>query len=1438
MINKIFKSIFIIVFVFTLFVHKIVRAQTHDSVENNIQKIESYLNHANTHFWLGRYWKNSLKEFQIANKYVDSAESILKNNNIDSLSFKSFKLRLLNFKNEIAITEDICVDNMNGRFPLFMSLMGEINNFEFIDEPLEIACENAIDELLNLNTIKPSKPLKDLMTYVVLEINPYDPTIEEVCAQYINNNSVNYVISRHELSLILNENKDYFNKNDYLRISKFFNVNSIGKYSINIVDQVDKINYVNASFDYFNPQGKQIISQTVGESLVLDKVGVRLKALLNAVLYPFFLFAILSLLFNILFSRIYINKKWTSLRDNISLLLSTIVGLAIASVTSVCLFMLLDLYSPSPDDFFKSIQSKLWIISTPFLIGCLSPIIAVLFVGLIFKKRILGEKPLIIAFLQGSFIGSLFPILFHYYIMNEVSSSLNVFLIFSTFATFSAVLSGLSYFNYEINPGSKKYLVFSVLYTFPLIIFNLFLIKNQDLINLDQICYLILSYVPIILLERYWRKIYNIFSSVKKEDINTKPGKIGDLDKLINATISTEETGTRVDFKSNIRNQLLNAVKSTYDQPQVGFQKESEKINVLYIKGPQGIGKSTLLEKELSKKYEDTYFYGDCDEFQDGNTVPYEPFVQAFGDVVGEGVFLSGDRNAKMVLNKLKPGIEETPIGSLALSMIDTNSFAGASVKEICKVFEIFITEKVNSLNSRKPLFFVLEDTHWMDKETYDLLLEFLKMIRILKKRLKFDFILIITERVSEQEPRLGNKEYDEFLNELKAEQYYNFNNLFNVSDDGSSFVGDDFCEKFLVDCEIDINFKTRQKISDGFKSLGFNNPGHILESLKYIISHNWFTEKNGDLFLKEEADFKNIPLPSQLKEMFAEKFSMLDDELKRILETASFIGETFEANILSEIWKVDRLVLLHKLRIAEDYGFVKDLSDKDDVYKFSSKSIMSELRKYASKGNTLDQKPQLVKEYHRIIADIMLNKKQIDPNTFDINIVSQLADRTFFNRDQMPEDAFRLNYITAKRSLNKVNTKHAIEYIKRLKVLIETENIPLKDRIKTLILKQKVYLVDLSSGNFQEALQNTKNLKQLFNKLDINDEEFMSLYEVYYIDQLQLYFDSLIHFNSQEFKIKKPSHEAEIELLCNSENLKVISDKIIFTQRFYYVETFLFKEIEKAKSALEILKIDIESHNSKNNRIYGRVLNSLANIYQRLGIDPEKSKALWIKRLMLVLEESNIVINDESDISIFRKVSKNYSSLIFDLKKDVLYSTGAYSRFIFTNDKNYELALELSKLVKNMNLIAGDYRGLSTASGFISMCYNQLYRQTNDKDLFEKAFYFNEEVYYELENGYITTNGKGNSIDSISQFIVFVNWIELLNMKENISDNMRKSLSNAVDDFVKIFADANSEVLIPNLAFLKTYFEKFNEYSKSNNFEELQLLFKTVKITSINKKN
>ena len=129
-------------------------------------------------------------------------------------------------------------------------------------------------------------------------------------------------------------------------------------------------------------------------------------------------------------------------------------------------------------------------------------------------------------------------------------------------------------------------------------------------------------------------------------------------------------------------------------------------------------------------------------------------------------------------------------------------------------------------------------------------------------------------------------------------------------------------------------------------------------------------------------------------------------------------------------------------------------------------------------------------------------------------------------------------------------------------------------------------------------------------------------------------------------------------------------------------------------------------------------------------------------------------------------------------------------------------------------------------------MCNNKLLAKTNDLKLFEEAFYFNEEVYYELENGYSLIDGKGDISDSVSQFKIFVNWIELLSLNEDISQQMKSRLSNAINDFFLIFADENGEVLIGEKGNVKDIdkLKKFSESTVSDEINELKPIFEKVK--------
>jgi len=1354
-------------------------------------QVADYIKHANTHYWLGRHWKNDLNEFQKAKIYLNNAKELLDKGEVDSSEIGNLSNQILVFNKEINEIESICIDNMNGRFPLYMNMMGYIDNYEMIDDPFEISCENVLGKLLELNTFKPSKPLKDLMNFAVLEIRPYDPLIEEVCAQYINNNSNTYVISRHEIASFIDTTVLVYSNLHMIEIAKFFDVDLIGKYKISALDQTDKIYFTKADFEFIDPNKGTAISKTSAESVIVDKTGVNTRSVLASIIHTVLYLLILSVLLFIGFFRFQENK-WPTFKNIFRILIGSLFGYALSVLISFGLILLCRTYAPDPDIYYITAYGRLWHVSIALFLGLIAPVLSVLLIGLLTKKIFLSHQLNTFVLFAGVFTGTAVPSFFFYYQMNEILPSESVVLFLLLFSFVSAYYSGVQYFKWDRKGRGFLDLITVFLFIIPVILYHYIFIEFNDHFSINHIIVIASTFVLALISYFYLEKGTDLFKKLKLfsdvEDSDSMPGNLGAFSKVINDTIALNDNAEKMDFQEHI----IEDFKINLDNC-----RDIDKIGVVHIEGPRGIGKTTMLKEFFKKRLADypseMFFYGDCDEFKDGNTIPYEPFAQAFAEFLGgEGVFKSGATHAKGFINIIKPGLKETPIGSLALSMINTQSFDGATTKEICRVLDHFISEKLNENSQNKVkscFYFILEDIQWIDKNTIELFRDFIKMIYILKKQHEFDFILVVSNRLIEEASSNDLKDlFEEVMKFLREDYHLTFKTYLSDNDhENAILVKENFCEQFLDTCGVEIHFKTKKQITSYFNSQGFNNPSHILECLNYIVQHQWMNEENGELVLNKVADLRNLPLPSQLKQLYAEKFEQLDNKLKLILETASFVGESFEANTLAKIWKVDRLELLHMLRTAEDIGFVRDVSDKDDVYKFTSKRLIAELRKYASRDNNDQEQPQIVKEYHKMITNIMIEDKQIDPHTFDLNIVCQLADRTFFTKDQMPDEAFRFNYAAAIRCLNKLNTQQAKLYAVRLKNLVKEIDANDVQQLKVKILSLKILIVKLSASNFEEALEISTKTEELFKKLlsvDDCDQE-KELYNNFYMDMLQLHYACIKYYRDEKLKAE---HLEIITKKCNHSYPLYQNQLIEICQNFYHTETFLFgpdNTAEKIKN-LNQFKVQLEESEFDNIALYGRVLNSIAGI-----LNNKEGEDLWIKRFLLILELNKIEYDFTDVRSLFKKLEGDFPKMDFQSKLDVLYTAGAFGRHYCYTLKDYKTAIHLNRVAKEMNLIFGDYEGYSRSGNAEGICYNNLFKEDSGlTEIFNNGVSNYVEMFYELENEYDTIDTKARHEDADSQWVTLVNWMQLLITNPNLSEEDIRKIETPINYFISTFVE------------------------------------------------
>lgn len=1385
------------------------------SLYGQIDSVKIYLNHANTHFWLGREWKNSLNEFHLSRSYIEKAETFLKAHKLDSSLRSTYIRKILEFKKELSHADEICIDNLNGRFPLYMSLMGRKDNYEFIDTPIEIACERAIQEVLDKNTIKPTKPLSELMNMAVIEVHPYDPTLVEVCAQYINNQSNTYVISRHEIADIFKEDKKAFSTEDLNKIASYYKLRLVGHYIINIKDQVDKIHYAEASYNLVDTKANNFMSQSMGEGFIVDKTEDHSDIIFHSLVYGYLIPVFILLLFNLIIDKLFWSKKWKKVKELGLMLPINLLSFVFSAIVSFVLIHFYSKVAPASEEFYLNFEAKLWMITVPLIFSFFSVVLSFIVGSLLLKNLFKSEETRLVAYIQGGILGAIFPFTYSYFLEDLHYLEIYIYFISIILILLTTCFSAKNIFEFEKSRSGKKHLIFSMVYLLPItyLCYHLLLVTFTS----SNLVIGLLTLIITITIIDYWLidKIASIFSKNEERD-EIHSSKLKNFNKELMASINSEEKSTFIPFELEKETQFNNIVNQSI--------KEDSKIGVIHINSPKGNGKTRFLKEWIKNNNDYKVFYGDCDEFQDGNTIPYEPFAEAFGEFIGKGRLYKGDKEAKAVLMKARPALEESPGGNLFLSMLDSNSFEGASIAEITKVFESFFeTEILGSDGKTLSFAFVLEDIHWIDPNSKELLLSTMNMLSILKRKHNFNFLLILSSDINNNQIRLGTEEYNSMLNRLRAKDRYSYSEIFNSKD--TCLVSNRFCEAYLSEFKY-ISSKARHKIFDQLTDLGYVQPSHVLESLKFMIDHQWFEEINESIELIGEVKFSKLPLPRNLKIIFEDNFEKLDDDLKRILETAAFIGDKFEANILAGIWKMNRLDLLHKLRIAEELGFVNDLSDKDDVYEFTNKSIMGELREIASKGLPDGEKPQIVKEYHKMITKIMVEEKNIDPNTYNLSIVKQLADRTFFNKEQMYEEAFRFNLASAKRMFENGENKGIDIFIERLNIIIKEYNLKETDILQTRVIE---FRKNVATNGMINNKMLINEIEDRFENLAKEDHALLGLYELYIIDLLKDSFDDLRDQNNRE------ENQKFMENLLSREEI-IDTDLIRFAKKFYEIEAKAVKENQEAEacdnkdekerkkeisnkekiSCLIKLKDQMSGHERSCLDIYGRVLNSLG-----IAQKSEISKQHWRERIILILEKYGVELMDKDfadEVNILQKSFHKFSS---EDKLAILFSFGALARYLKDVDGNSLISLKYFKVLSSLNEVFGNYQGYSMAVNYLGSCYIGLLEDGKLNDSFKEVDQFFDTAYYKLENAYINKVDISSEKDGFDQFGLILNWTEFL-YKVGANKDQFKNLLGAFDDYINKFQNDNGEILLVDKFNLK---EKFSDIKQQVNIDQFSYI-------------
>jgi hypothetical protein len=285
----------------------------------------------------------------------------------------------------------------------------------------------------------------------------------------------------------------------------------------------------------------------------------------------------------------------------------------------------------------------------------------------------------------------------------------------------------------------------------------------------------------------------------------------------------------------------------------------------VFIAGELGIGKTALTRTFLDEVRSEVWVAeGQCVE-QYGKSDPYLPILEALARMIRDVRYPDAIRvvnESHTRFRRRRQRGEEPNTEQIAGELIDT----------------------LEALSAVKPLVLVLEDLHWSDRATVELL------ARLARRPDRGRLLIIGTYRPAE------------------------------LFESGSPLlrVGRELRAHFQAD-EIELSLLTREAVGElitrnrKWKDLHSaaaalrqwsGNPLFLVHVLEHLERCGRMRERDGEWYLN--LDRQEDILPNSLRMLVEEQFDRLDPENRRLLEAASVVGGVFPAAIVARAAPVD----------------------------------------------------------------------------------------------------------------------------------------------------------------------------------------------------------------------------------------------------------------------------------------------------------------------------------------------------------------------------------------------------------------------------------------------------------------------------------------------------------------------------------------------------
>ena len=1264
-------------------------------------KIKRLKNHVSSLDYITRQIDNSKFYLNLNKSYCDSILSIDPSNKF-----------ALDFKEKINLTLATCDQNINHKIELFPFFNGFPHYMGFADDPIEYAYDDSLEKLLSSKYPKVENgPISNTNISSIVVRNSCDDEMFEIVNQILLKNTNHYIIPKHELEEILGKSTatSLINGNVDLEavslLCEKLNLDRLGIFNVNDLDVINNSIWLVQSEFYTFHKEHGFAEPIFTRGFNIDKRSFSIIYILLLLIKSILLIAFISFL-NQKLKRIF-NSSDNIIKDLWNLFIDKIKFVGISFIVPL-IFSFILIYSvsylmPSAEEHFEEFSAKFWLLSITIGMSIVPTIINLYFVNrmdLDGFHTVKGYR----YFANTSLYATYFPLFVFYIIQFETYPITEHFLIIGITLLIGDLLAR-SYFQFSSvtnNSALKKQGVYGVILGIvALLLFNSIILKGLTIANLG------LSIVVILPLSIVHYAIGYYLNKTYEYNLNQSSNKT----LLSNVPYIKELL--------NPKDAIFNKIVSTMSDTE---------LNIMIVSGPAGIGKTRgLLEaKELFELSGWDWYYGDCDELQGENAISYEPFLEGFKEMLKIEEFTNrGEKMEKSMGKAVNIGAAIMDIDASFIGDYERNT--ERSISEMC-------IEIIDKLESRKnKTIFVLEDLHWIDPESYAFLNKFIEMINR-NKFLRGNMCIVLSIREESlfdyRGPSLSQlitKTNDLNTNssfKFKVEELLNFSN-FNAVDFVKHLSLQNNQFKIQSNSLVEINSLLNNTIKEK-NMLGQITPLYIFKTLEKWISDGLLKYSPSGYLLTASINSDSLPNDMEVDSFYHTIIDQYDQKWQRLLESASTIGNKFNADILTQVWGYELLDVLGFLEKVVEDNLLIDISEEDNIYEFKDKRIISSIKSYFNKDDNSGDK-QIIKEYNKRylhlqntiienphkhsveeILSIIRRLSSLLINETYLKIAEKLILEVLVRLVKQGEEDKLLGFNAFLISTKKLN--HVTELISYLIQINSFSSIHIS---KLNEIRDEVSVIETKSNSITLDLK-LFILFILKNKHHIKSKEFVRLSELEYIkDKIfnefkgNLQFQFAIEYMLYSYKSAKESIQILKDFYVNVEQKTEEHNQLIELQEleFMGLDSPIKKEEIDERSFKLIEKIkDIKSSSIKF-KILNFRLEFLASIlendekaiiefreYNHLLISSEGVNKLWVDFVINFLgswSASTYIIKHPDEAQEKFLKCENYFKKIIDfgiLSNDLISFTHAKKEVLGNTKKHEELkkvSLDYLKMVK-----------------------------------------------------------------------------------------------------------------------------------------------------------